>query len=333
MKTKLVYVMVSNEKDIYLERTLLSVFSARLYMPDVEIVLLVDELTDKSLQGKRRKLLDYITSKIVVNIDEKYNKKQRSRILKTSLREHVRGDFLFIDSDTLITSSLAEADEFDFDIGAAPDTCLENNPVLIFRIKSGFDIVKLPVNEIFPYYNSGVIYAKDNPATKQFFSDWHQCLRQCYSKGIYVDQLAFKMANIQNHSMIRELPCNWNCQMRDGLKYINDAKIIHFFTNNYTNDLFSKFQNKKFYLTIRENGDIDEQTARLIKNWRSDFANSTYIICNEEVDLWRSYSVRLLHNLQRKCRNLYNCIEFFSKLFYQTAVYLKYRILGISYLD
>ena len=48
--------------------------------------------------------------KAVVNVPEHYNKVQTSRYLKTSLRQTVEGDFLFIDSDTIITDSLADAD-------------------------------------------------------------------------------------------------------------------------------------------------------------------------------------------------------------------------------
>jgi hypothetical protein len=52
MKTKIVY-----EQDIYLEQTLLSVYSARLHMPDAEIILLVDDLTNKTINGKRNKII------------------------------------------------------------------------------------------------------------------------------------------------------------------------------------------------------------------------------------------------------------------------------------
>ena len=49
MKTKIVYVLVSSEKDIYLGQAFISMFSAKYYMPDCHIVLVTDKLTSKTL--------------------------------------------------------------------------------------------------------------------------------------------------------------------------------------------------------------------------------------------------------------------------------------------
>jgi len=43
MKTKIIYVLVSNENDCYLEQALVSIYSLRLYNPDANLLLLVDE--------------------------------------------------------------------------------------------------------------------------------------------------------------------------------------------------------------------------------------------------------------------------------------------------
>ena len=57
MKTKIVYVVVSDDADFYLEQTLVSVYSARLYNPNAEILLLVDSETNKTILGKREAIL------------------------------------------------------------------------------------------------------------------------------------------------------------------------------------------------------------------------------------------------------------------------------------
>lgn len=41
MKTKIIYVLVSNENDCYLEQALVSIYSLRLYNPDANLLLLV----------------------------------------------------------------------------------------------------------------------------------------------------------------------------------------------------------------------------------------------------------------------------------------------------
>ena len=39
MKTKIIYVLVSNENDCYLEQALVSIYSLRLYNPDANLLL------------------------------------------------------------------------------------------------------------------------------------------------------------------------------------------------------------------------------------------------------------------------------------------------------
>ena len=108
MKTKIVYVVVSDEHDIYLEQACLSMHSLRLYNPDAMITVVLDKHTNATICGKRSIILDYVSEKIVINPEGKFSKMQLSRFIKTNLRKYVIGDFLFIDSDTIITSSLAD---------------------------------------------------------------------------------------------------------------------------------------------------------------------------------------------------------------------------------
>lgn len=118
MKTKIVYVVTSDETDVYLEQTLLSVFSLRKHNPNAFVELVVDQDTNATIAGKRGEILKYIDNKVVVNVPKEYNKKEASRYLKTNVREYVSGDYLFIDSDSIITDKLDEIDLFDGDIGA-----------------------------------------------------------------------------------------------------------------------------------------------------------------------------------------------------------------------
>lgn len=54
MKTKIVYVLVSDEKDLYLEQAWLSVYSLRLHNPTAYVVVLMDDNTERSLVGKQQ---------------------------------------------------------------------------------------------------------------------------------------------------------------------------------------------------------------------------------------------------------------------------------------
>lgn len=90
MKTKIIYVLVSNENDCYLEQALVSIYSLRLYNPDANLLLLVDEETSRTLEnGIRKLILNYVSKLVIVDVPFHYSKQQKSRYIKTSLRSQV----------------------------------------------------------------------------------------------------------------------------------------------------------------------------------------------------------------------------------------------------
>lgn len=94
MKTKIIYVLVSNENDCYLEQALVSIYSLRLYNPDANLLLLVDEETSRTLEnGIRKLILNYVSKLVIVDVPFHYSKQQKSRYIKTSLRSQVIGGF------------------------------------------------------------------------------------------------------------------------------------------------------------------------------------------------------------------------------------------------
>ena len=121
MNTKLVYVLTCAPDHYFIEQALLSVYTARYYNPDATIVLIVDDLTDKLLVGIRAEILEYISEKKVKILPKEMSMMQRSRWLKTSVRNIIDGDFLFIDCDTLIARSLLEIDTIPYELSAVLD--------------------------------------------------------------------------------------------------------------------------------------------------------------------------------------------------------------------
>ena len=85
-------------------------FSVKYHMPDSHITLLTDKTTEFSFTNNRRKEIVYANEIISIDIDaKKYNAQQRSRILKTSARQYIKGDFIFIDSDTIVVKPFPDA--------------------------------------------------------------------------------------------------------------------------------------------------------------------------------------------------------------------------------
>ena len=78
----------------------------------MRITIVVDKETSDSFIGNRRAINEYVSEIITVDVPVQYNQMQKSRFLKTTLREIVTGDYLFIDTDTVITSDLSEIDSW-----------------------------------------------------------------------------------------------------------------------------------------------------------------------------------------------------------------------------
>ena len=94
MKTQIVYVLVSSEKDVFLEELWVSVWSLRQYESDVTVNVVVDESTAKRVRANAE-LMALITNVVVADVPEKYTPKERSREIKTRIRELIKGDFFF----------------------------------------------------------------------------------------------------------------------------------------------------------------------------------------------------------------------------------------------
>lgn len=254
MQTKLVYVLTCAPEATYIEQALISIWSARYHNPDAHIILLVDDKTNGLLVEKRAEVLEYITEKVVISFaDANATMMYRSRWIKTQVRQFLKGDLLFIDCDTIINHSLDELDTVKCEVGAV---CESNLPIDQFCMplyqpmcenaqKMGWN----PEGEQY-YFSSGVIYAKDTPATHQLFALWHQYWQEGLEKGINIDQPSLAKANIECEHIIQRIDDKWNCIMFTYPRWAKEAYILHFAAYGNMSFLFSK----RVLRYIKENG-------------------------------------------------------------------------------
>ena len=270
MITRLLYVLSSTDSDTYLESALISIYSARLRMPDVNITLLVDDITNDFFIGKRVELLNLIDLKIVVKFDIEIDLYVRSRLLKTNMRNYLTGDFLYVDCDTLIACQLYDIDSWQNDIAAVLDghSLLNEHPVIdIFTKQSNtFDY---PFEETMQYFSSGVMYVKDSILSKQFFDTWHSNYKLGLSLGIKQDEPSLAKTNHDFSRIISELPGEWNCQIRLGALYLNNLKILHFWSKK--NMPLSSLGSKELLNIIKIEGIVK------YKNLIIDYQKSFYM--------------------------------------------------------
>ena len=312
MRTKLVYVLASTENDLFYEQCLISVYSAQLYNPNIKIVLVVDNKTHSTLKGNRKEITDYVDDIIVKDFPEETSMFMRSRLLKVELRSLVKGDYLYVDCDTLIVDSLESIDLVSESIAAVLDghVKLKNHPTYAL-FKKQCDTIGFPLSHTRDYFNGGVIFAKDDEVSHNLYSLWHNYYLSGTSSNISMDQPSFNKSNYENNSVIKELPGEWNCQVRFGAKYIASAKVLHFCSKK--NMPLASIASRNFLYKVKKYGLNAPDLNEKVRNWKNatlldgtlcTFIDYSFVFSKEYENARKKYVQDSIENQIRQYRRL-----------------------------
>lgn len=304
---KIVYVLTSKVGDYYYEQLMISLESLRNKMPQIDVVVVTDDLTYATLTGDRHQVFDFATVK-KVEIDNRFNQKERSRYLKTSLRSIIQGDFLFIDCDTVICCDFSE-----HKIESVLAMSLDRNCKLSEWADEGKEIRRtaqrcnFDLRECDNYYNSGVMWVKECELTKRFFEEWHKYWEETLKIGMCVDQLSLNHVNTNIFPLIEELDGTWNCQVTlkpAGVEYIANSKIIHYFNTNPESPYMLCDESM-----IRE-GVNDQEVKKIISEPRSAFRKSYIVTMNSRLDnFMKTKQFKVLFKFYNKFSGLFELNE------------------------
>jgi hypothetical protein len=282
---KYLYVLTSDNQDLYYEQGLLSITSLRDKMPDAYISLLVDNKTADSLKNKRTHIHTIIDEYKIITIPDGFTKMQCSRWLKTSMRQHIDGDFLYIDCDTIISSDLATVSNLNINIGAVLNShCLLEHDFYKHEAMAYDKQLEFTSTTISNrYFNGGVVYCRDTPECHAFFYEWHKLWQYSVSKNINMDQPSFNQANIYNNYIISELDGKWNCQIAyGGVPYLVNAKIIHYFGGIGREEKPYLLANLHIFEQIKEHGCIPPDITERLAYDKTLFSFRTRLIADKK---------------------------------------------------
>lgn len=274
MGVKVVYALVFGGDDLFYEMFLLSLCSLRHHDPHRAVEVVLDSDSYREIRRKDEALLEGVRL-TEVGIPPGFDPLQRSRYIKTRLRDVVEGDFLYLDVDTVICGPLAGIDGFGAEIAAVSD---ENGPVALTDPEkekrcraAGFDGLKGK-----PFFNGGVFLVRDTAQAHRFFDAWHRRWTESLRNGIPQDQPALCQANLDCGSPIRELPGEWNCQVCTdvGAHYFPTATVLHYYAT------YGTFEDRIIREHIKnKGGTLDEVAADIAANARQkgrDFFHHSY---------------------------------------------------------
>lgn len=327
MRTKIVYVLVSSDADIYYEQALLSAWSARHHNPTAHIAVVMDDKTAMRFDAAQAELLRIIDERVVVNFDAEVSGKLRSRALKTTLRNLIQGDYLFIDADTIICGSLEDVDNFKMLVGAVLDGHQRYDENFHHHLALAVDWLDCDIENGLPYYNSGVMYVKDTPETHAFYDAWHEVYNRIRKDGHYFDQPSlFEVC--QKYPVAKEIDGMYNCQLfLGGLPFLSDAKIIHTFNDlglaQYGNpkigQRYDANASKAFYLPastnfllkIKQQGGLKDEDKQVTLTAKRQFYGEYKLMFGQDLDFYHS----ALYHVFCQSGKMFRILEFIGKLY------------------
>lgn len=293
MGLKIVYDVISSEEDNYFEQAWVSMFSLRHFNPDAYVVLLTDDTTaqtiEKTYRKKAKQLIDDI---VVVPFDKQYSNKEKSRWIKTSMRRLVRGDFLFIDADTIVAGALDESyfEGFQNFIGAVHDYNCSSQLIChsaifkimyVDRLKNIYGIDYKKETDV---YNSGVLFVKDVPEAYALFDAWHKNWLIAKDKGVCLDQLPLVKTCQDMGNPIQSMSGIYNCQVKFSIQYLHKAIILHTFSHQQDSSL-SPILGSYIYDEIKRSQDLSEKIKDIILNAKNTFVSPCFLVGKEWVDI------------------------------------------------
>lgn len=307
---KFLYVLTSTENDNFLEQSFVSIISLKRKTPNAFVTLLTDKSTEETFLNGRENIRVLCDEVIVKDLDRNLSGKVRSRLLKTNMRNLVDGDFLYIDSDTVILDNLSEIENTSADFAGIQDRhCVFSKNIQFHasqKLKSQICTdEKFLLSEV--YINGGVLFVRDNQRNRDFFKQWNELYLECLQKhGISQDQPTLAYINYKNDFPIHELDGSWNCQLPNGLKYFRTAKILHYFTSGNTPKTLSQL-----YKECKKLGFNKDARKMVLENFEScafDFDVSCVVFGNE-YEITRTACYRFLVFLFAKHKRVFNFFE------------------------
>lgn len=328
MNTQIVYVLTSREDDLYLEELWASLYSLRHFNKNVMVVLLSDNTTAQRI-SIRNELAGMLTEVKVVDIPSEYPTKERSRYIKTNIRNLVKGDFLFIDTDTIVCAPLDEIDNLTVkNIGMVPELhgLFKEHPTYQYTVYDTKRIFGVDVSDSPYWFNSGCMLVRDNDFTHKFFAKWQKNWEySAFKKHNSSDQRALLKTDYDYDYVIECIPDIYNAQIAMSLKWFYDSKIIHFwhFRKSFTPNMdFSPFFSHKIYRDIRTAGTINHDIADTILHCKSAFRNDSFVIGKDDIELVMSPFNTILWK-QYKMGGLYKWM--IDKLIWQTNMFQRVK--------
>lgn len=226
------FVLAADAWNPYVAMCCVAAATVRRWHADCRILLLCDERTATRLAPHRHRLAGYFDEIVAVPVplDDSV---ERSRYLKTTMRRWLRGDFVYLDVDTLTLGSLAPLFRRSSWLGLtlernAPETDIRAFPrVLALYEQLGWHLRPRR------YFNGGMMWVRDDDRAAELFARWHERWQITRAAGCSADQPSLNMAVCELEADVDVLPAEWNAMVLFSPSRWRGCRVAHFFASNH----------------------------------------------------------------------------------------------------
>ena len=222
------YVIVSTGWDRHAQMAWLSAQSMRLQEPRARIIAVVEGTTNGA-DGEVAARFAGTADDVLVKTSDVTSPVGKSRFHKMALREYVRGDLLYVDSDTLAVAPLGDVMTCPGEVGAAAD--FNNDPGRHWfppELEEPFR--QLGWQYPLPYYlNAGVILMRDTPGVHAFSREWIARFQASSVLPHVWDQATFNSALFATAVPHAVLPNRYNAIVVKRNYRFKSTSLLHFF--------------------------------------------------------------------------------------------------------
>jgi hypothetical protein len=253
------FVVTANDLGLYADMAAVAALSVRRLHPQARIILVTDEATARAIDHRNHALANIVTE-IIVQSTGTDVPSVSSRYLRTILRQLIKGDYLYLDSDTVAVRPLDRGWRRAADLAMARDrnqwgiTPLALPGIEKLRAKLGWEF------RMDRYLNAGVMFVRDTPAAHAFYAEWHRRWKQALSLGIWQDQFSLNSASTTGIATIAILPDRDNWVTHSTAMLRGRARIFHFFASTYGDEIPVNTLLGHLISRFQRDGALDEAT-------------------------------------------------------------------------
>ncbi len=233
-KLQIAYVLCTDKPD-YFHVLAASATLTRAAIPHCTMVCVMDRKTRKTAAAAKIPLSDWIDEIVVVRTPHR-KPLLKSRYLKTTLRSHLTGDFLYLDIDAIVVDPEV-ATALECGCIAASQNRDHADHAGTFPENIGRSIYE-PLGwrwPFLPYVNSGVMLCRDNGPCHDLFRRWHELWNeQVRTTGHHLDQPALNRAISEAPSSLKLMPPAFNQPVDAGPQFENGAWVYHYYLSVYS---------------------------------------------------------------------------------------------------